>query len=370
MDTTAGNGNGKGKKQGGGPSRRAVTTFLPFAAALAIGALGGCGGGEDAGHLNEKVKTVIVVGTSVTGQIYTDGGYGITLVPLDAQGKAVLGQGLDVTISIDQPAGFTSQVRDNSCTAAAPDAGLAVGVIIDDSGSMSSSDPKLERKDAANAFIQTVGAGDEVLLTDYGYSGNDLRDLVCARAGVAGVKCSPPTAAGFTTDKAVLTAATAEIGADGTTPLYEACVQMIPLVASRAGKRQAILLLSDGAPNSATMKTKCIDDALAAGIPIFTIGLGPAAETPTAGTSQAAAVQVLRELASATGGAYASADQPAQLMALFSNVGTALSQGKCDTNAVLNQFAALVPGTTVTGTVTVGDNSAAGTFQFVAPARP
>ena len=361
---------GKGNKRGTGNSKGAVATFLPFAVALAIAALGGCGGGQDAGHLNERVKTVIVVGTSVTGQIYTDGGYGITMVPLDAQGKAVLRQGLDVTISIDQPGGFTSQVRDNSCTAAAPDSGLAVGVIIDDSGSMSSSDPKLERKDAATAFIQTVGAGDDVLLTDYGYSGNDLRDLVCAQAGVSGVACAPPTAAGFTTDKTVLAAATAKIGANGSTPLYESCVQMIPLVASRVGKRQAILLLSDGAPNSATMKTKCINDALAAGIPIFTIGLGPAAETPTAGASQATAVQVLRELASATGGAYASADQPAQLMALFSNVGTALSQGKCDTNAVLNEYISLVPGTTVTGTVTVGDGSATGTFQFVAPARP
>lgn len=339
--------------------------------ALLAAALGGCGGAaEDPAHLNQRVKSVIVVGTSVTNQIYADGGYGITLVPLDQQGKAVLGQGLDVAIAIDQPAGFTSQVQDSSCTVADPGAGLAVGVIIDDSGSMASSDPKLERKDAAVAFIDTVGPGDEVLLTDYGYSGSDLRDLVCAAAAVPGVACTPPTAAGFTADKTVLEAATAKLGASGGTPLYESCVQMIPLVASRTGKRQAILLLSDGAPSSSSMKSACIGDAVAAGIPIFTIGLGPAAETPTGGSSQASAVQVLRELASATGGAYASADEPDQLMALFANVGTALSQGKCGTNAVLNEYAALVPGTTVTGTVTVGANQATGTFQFVAPPRP
>jgi hypothetical protein len=52
-------------------------------ATLLAATLGGCGGGASDSKLNEAVKTVLVVGTSVTGQIYVDGGYGITLVPLD-----------------------------------------------------------------------------------------------------------------------------------------------------------------------------------------------------------------------------------------------------------------------------------------------
>jgi hypothetical protein len=144
---------------------------------------------------------------------------------------------------------------------------------------------------------------------------------------------------------------------------------MIPLVAAKTDRRQAILLLSDGAPSDSYLREQCMSDAMAAGIPIFTIGLGPASETPTNTYSEASAVAVLRELASATGGAYASADQPDQLMALFSGVGTALAQGKCGTNAVLHQYAQLIPGTTVKGKVTVGSNAASGYFQFVAPMK-
>src|SRR6478609_5016039 len=127
------------------------------AATLLAATLGGCGGGSGSdSKLNEAVKTVLVVGTSVTGQIYVDGGYGITLVPLDEAGKAVLGEGLDVSIDIEAPTGYTSAVNENNCMTADPGAGLAVGVIIDDSGSMSSSDPSLQRKAAAVAFIDTI----------------------------------------------------------------------------------------------------------------------------------------------------------------------------------------------------------------------
>jgi hypothetical protein len=357
-----------------------VTSFLM---AGLLGAVG-CGDAKNTlrpGEVNAEVTSVIVVGTSVTNKIYENGQYGITLVPKDATGQAVLGAGLKVGITINTPPTFTSQVTMSECTQtqAPGGAGLAVGVIIDDSGSMSGSDPTLKRKDATVAFIDTIGAGDEVLLTDYGPFGNNLRNLVCVQAAApatggfapasANAACAATMSNAFTSDKAVLKAATAQIRASGGTPLYESCVQMVPLVAAKAGKRQAILLLSDGAPNASPMEAKCTADAIAAGIPIFTVGLGPAAEKPNGGGSQPNAVKVLRELSSATGGVYASADLPEQLMALFSNVGTALSQGKCGSLAILNEYLQLLPGTSVVGTVTVGDNNATGTFQFVAPPK-
>lgn len=366
------------------PSKPATTRSMVLSAAMAVACLTGCGGdGDDKPpvDVNRAVKSVIVVGTNVTNQIYSNGQYGITLVPKDEAGQAVLGAGLKVGISISTPVGFTSQVQMSECTQAAGGAGLSVGVIIDDSGSMSGNDPMLKRKDATVAFIDTLGPNDDMLLTDYGVSGPNLRDLPCVHAlapdgGVppasATMACIPPQATGFTGDKAALKASTVLIRASGGTPLWESCVQMLPLVAGRVGRRQAILLLSDGLPNSNPMAQKdCTEGAIKAGIPIFTVGLGPAAEKPDGSTmaSQPAAVKVLRELASTTNGAYASADKPEELMALFSNIGTALSQGKCGSVAVLNEFMMLNPGVPVAGTVVVGDSNATGTFQFVAPPR-
>ncbi|HEY0468737.1 MAG TPA: vWA domain-containing protein [Polyangiaceae bacterium] len=337
-----------------------------FAAVASVISCAACSSSDETpSKINTEVESVIIVGTSVTKQIYIDGGYGLTLLPKDAQGKVLLGQGLTVNITIDRPDGFTSVVRDTDCSEPPDDSGLSVGVIIDDSGSMSSSDPDLKRKDAAVAFLDTLSDDDEVLLTDYGATGSNLRDLVCAAAS-ASADCLP-SSAGFTDDKAALLAAVEGITASGGTPLYASCRQMVPLVAARKGRKQAILLLSDGQPSDSSLKADCHAAAQAAGIPIFTVGLGPAAENET--NSLASAVTVLREIATETSAAYASANDPKELTALFTAVAEALTQGKCDSNALLNEYSKLTVGTRVTGTVSVGDKQAKGTFEFVAPAK-
>jgi hypothetical protein len=319
---------------------------------------------DDEEHVNARVQSVIVVGTSVTAKIFETGEYGLTLVPKDAAGAAVLGDGLEVEISITNPPGvFTSTVDDSTCTAAEGGAGLSVGVIIDDSGSMGTNDENLKRKDATIAFIGTLGAPDEVLLADYGPSGSDMRDLVCVNN--QGSSCSPPSADGFTTDKALLVASAEKIIASGGTPLYQSCVDMVPLVAGRTGKRQAILLLSDGLPGDTSLRDECHDAARAAAIPVFTVGLGPAAEAEE--TSDPDAVRVLRELSTETGGAYASANVPEQLTALFSNIGTALTQGKCNSSAIIHEYLELNPSMRIQGEVLVGDSRARGLFEFVTP---
>jgi len=345
----------------GGPMRISTRHHLP-----AFFVLFAACSGSDSSHLNASVDSVIIVGTSVTKEIYQTGHYGLTLVPKDDQGEVVLGQGLKVLITLASPSGFTSTIDDTTCNEGKAGDGLSVGVIIDDSGSMSGSDPEVRRKDAALAFIDALDDGDEVLLTDYGAtSDGSLRDLVCASDPANTSDCSA-AAGGFTHDKVALRAATEGIVASGGTPLYESCVQMVPLVAARKGK-QAMLLLSDGQPGSDAERTACFDAAEAAGIPIFTVGLGPASEVDASGSD--AAVTVLRELATSTGGAYAAADAPKALTALFANVGTALAKGKCNSEAILNQYEKLTPGTRVRGTVEVGDNQATGSFEFVAPPR-
>lgn len=323
---------------------------------------------DDDTAANGRVDNVVVVGTSVTSALYVSGELGLTTVPTDAQGEAVLDNKLKIAIRITSPAEVASEVGQTECTV--PDQNkksISVGVILDDSGSMSGSDPDKLRKKATVSFLDTLGAEDKVLLTDYGTTGNNLRDLLCANNAVPGESCSPPKPV-FTADKAALVKATEKITDSGGTPLYESCVQMIPLVDSVKDARRGVLLLSDGSPNSKVQRDACHNAAKVAQIPVFTVGLGPAAEG--AKTVSQDAVKVLRELASETGGSYASANDPAQLDNLFRNMGTALARGSCKTTARITDAATKIqPGTKVTGEVTIGTNGAKGTFEFVAPEK-
>jgi|GEM_PF-4079960 len=343
------------------------STALPLSILLALAAVACVEPTDDPGNPNARVDNVVVVGTSVTSALYVSGELGLTTVPKDAAGNAVLGSGLKVDLRITSPVQLSAEVSSTECTAPDPSKkGIAVGVILDDSGSMSGSDPQKLRKTATVSFLNTLGPEDKVLLTDYGKSGSDLRDLLCVSANPA-ADCSPPQP-NFSTDKAALIRATEQIDDGGGTPLYKTCAQMMPLVDSVRDGRRGVLLLSDGEPNDREARDACHQAAKSAGIPVFTVGLGPAAEGSE--TMEESAVKVLRELSTETGGSYASANDPAQLDDLFRNMGTALSRGSCRTSAKIADAASKIPpGTKVTGEVTIGDNGAKATFEFVAPGK-
>ena len=232
--------------------------------------------------------------------------------------------------------------------------------------------------------MKALGRDDKVLLTDYGPGYVDtLRDLRCAAdakaAGNLGTETTETTTTDgsdpcssvksvFTSDKGALVRATEEIVSLGGTPLYESCVEMIPLVDSVKDGRRGVLLLSDGLPDTTDKRDACHSAAKAAGIPVFTVGLGPAAEGNE--LVDAEAVKVLRDLATETGGSYASANEAAQLDSLFHNMGTALARGSCRTTARIARVAEITPGAKVVGEVTVGSNRATARFEFVAPPAP
>ncbi|MDB5218062.1 MAG: hypothetical protein JWO86_5989 [Myxococcaceae bacterium] len=326
---------------------------------------------DDQGEANARVNKVVVVGTSVTSALYASGDLGLTTIPQDAASQPVLDGKLNVDIRITSPAEIATTVGTTECTVPDQnDKAVAIGMIIDDSGSMFSSDPNNMRKAASISFLGTLGANDKVLLTDYGATGDHLRDLLCLSQLASGASedtCSPPRAA-FSADKAALVKAAERIDASGGTPLFESCVEMMPLVDSVKDGRRGVLLLSDGEPNSDTKRDECHAAAKAAQIPVFTVGLGPAAEGAI--DADPAAVKVLRELATDTGGSYASANDAAQLDSLFRSVGTALARGSCKTTATLADAATKIqPGMKVSGEVTIGSNGAKATFEFVAPEK-
>jgi Mg-chelatase subunit ChlD len=327
---------------------------------------------DDKGDPNVRVDNIVVVGTSVTSALYVSGELGLTTVPKDAADEAVLDNALKVDVRITSPAELATSVGTTECTV--PDASkksVAIGVIIDDSGSMSGNDPNKMRKAATVSFLNTLGSEDRVLLTDYGTNGPHLRDMLCSSLLPPGslddTTCSPPQPS-FSADKAALVKATEQIQNAGGTPLFESCLEMMPLVDSVKDGRRGVLLLSDGEPNSNSKRDECHAAAKAAQIPVFTVGLGPAAEGDP--NVDAGAVKVLRELADATGGSYASANDPAQLDSLFRNMGTALARGSCRTTATIADAATkIVPGTKVMGEVSIGSKGAKAKFEFIAPEK-
>jgi Mg-chelatase subunit ChlD len=317
---------------------------------------------------NAQVDQVTVVGTAVTADVYVSKSFGVRMIPTRAaDGSAVLSNDLAVKVRISSPEGINVTVDKTECSAPADaNAAVNVGVVIDDSGSMSGSDPKRQRKDAFLAFLKTLRATDPVLFTDYGATGSQLRDLVCASNGGAAAKCSPIGANAFTTDRAALTKAADLIQPSGGTPLYESCVEMVKVLQGVSGRR-AMLLLSDGQPNSMSQRDACHGAAKAASIPVYTVGLGPAAEGDV--QKNDTAVKVLRELATETGGAYASADVPDQLDRLFVAMGSAVTKGSCSSTARIAEIDKVVPGTRVSGEIEVGAKGAVSKFEFVAPAK-
>ena len=326
---------------------------------------------DEKGDPNVRVDKIVVVGTSVTSALYVSGELGLTTVPKDGADEAVLDNALKVDIRITSPAELATSVGSTECTVPDPSKkSVAIGVIIDDSGSMSGNDPNQMRKAATVSFLNTLGSEDRVLLTDYGTNGSHLRDMLCSsqlQPGAPEGSCSPPKPV-FSADKAALVKATEQIEDAGGTPLFESCVEMMPLVDSVKDGRRGVLLLSDGKPNSDSKRDECHAAAKAAQIPVFTVGLGPAAEGDP--KVDADAVKVLRELADATGGSYASASDPAQLDSLFRNMGTALARGSCRTTATIADAATkIVPGTKVMGEVSIGSKGAKASFEFIAPER-
>lgn len=322
--------------------------------------------GGNPSDINAQIVDVSVVGTSVTSAFHTDGSMAVTFLPKNAAHEIVVGDGVTATVKFNTPPGILVESTQTECVVPTGNVtSSAVGVVLDDSHSMVDNDPESRRKSAAVNFLEALGADDSAMLTDYGNSGSHLRDLLCVKNG--GTNCSPATAS-FTRDKAKLIAATDKIedGSDGT-PLYESCVEMVGIVDTVRDQRRGILLLSDGQPSSMREREACHNAAKTAGIPVFTVGLGPAAESDP--KIDVSAVKVLRELASETGGSYASANDPTQLDHLFANIGTALARGSCRTTLRVKTTNPIAPGVTIAGEISVGGNGAKASFTLVAPAR-
>jgi len=307
-----------------------------------------------------RVTALAVAGIRVASASFSaDGTFELGLVATDTHGDAILSTSVKVTADITSVGNSSASLPAITVkqTRAVQPSGLpvAAGIDIDDSGSMSSNDQNRLRAAAAQTFWETVftvrSTNQIALFDDIEHGLNDSRLLQ-----------------DWTSDRTLLAAQLSRLAASGGTPLYESVLDVIGYVnTSRAASQfqRVMLLMTDGQPNSNTNRTNAITAAKNAGIPIHTVGLGPASDVSP--LREASAVQAVRELAEQTGGVYASATDAAALAPLFQTLAQVSSQGQLITAFQITPVPA--SGMRISGTVTVtsGGGTATANWSFVAP---
>lgn len=185
---------------------------------------------------------------------------------------------------------------------------LAVALAIDQSGSIATtqngvpaSDPTDERITQAQAFVSRLSSTDQVEVLSFNGAANNVRVVIP-----------------FTTAKASLTTGLDGLrtGENGGTPLYDAMIKAVNEVAAIPGSvTRAAIVLTDGRDNgSAATPAQAIAAAQAAGVPIFTIGLG----NPMDANSLDKAA--LSNVSDQTGGRFLYAQDPAALATVFDTI--------------------------------------------------
>ena len=177
-----------------------------------------------------------------------------------------------------------------------------IGIVIDKSGSMSSTDMD-NAKTAVKDFIDlTTGSQDQIGLVSFDSDVNVMKD--------------------FTTDRSALKNEVDTLNDGGTTAFYDAVAKAIDLAVQQAGAKY-VIAFTDGRDNASdddepsfdnppanpiNDEFDLIDYANAQGVPIYTIGIG--------GVDQS----VLEDIAQGTGGEYTAAYSSADLQAIYSQL--------------------------------------------------
>jgi hypothetical protein len=193
----------------------------------------------------------------------------------------------------------------------------AAALLLDQSGSIMTSDPTGARLYSAKAFLAGMGSDDRALLAAFAASPGALLPSV-----PLSTYAPFRDAAGAGSYFATLDALQPLVG--GGTPLYaslDALRQQVVAEPAVAGLAKSVVVFTDGSDNTCGDAAACsarralsVQAANADGVRLFTIGL-------SAGVDALA----LGELASQTGGAFLYADSAQQLLPLYGSLGRLLS---------------------------------------------
>ncbi|MBX6772647.1 MAG: VWA domain-containing protein [Chloroflexi bacterium] len=171
---------------------------------------------------------------------------------------------------------------------------IAVALIMDVSGSMNDAGKLTGAKNAASAFVDTMGPNDTAALISF--------------------SDSVTISQGYTGNHDALKKAISQLAAKGDTALYDAVIQAAVLQGAVPQQRKVMLLLTDGADTKSKQSLDAaISAAKGAGAPVFAVGLGGDVKK-----------DVLDRLAAATGGQAFYVSGADQLKQVFLSIGDQL----------------------------------------------
>lgn len=329
----------------------------------------GCGGGSeetvgDPAAQEQTIQSLTVSGVKIAAEIFpVSGQFGLGLVAKDVDDKPILAGGTisaaltgDLAVAADPQYSISLESTETQAPSDNPN---YAAILLDDSGSMSNTDAKRLRAEAAKIYweeILPVRTDNMVALLDFGSGGTSELNFSETRL-----------LQDWTRSTADLEAQMPNIQASGSTPLYESLLETATWLGTStpAGSNRTILLLSDGQPSGDTQKTAAIEAANSAGIIVHTVGLGPASDLDP--SMQPEAVSAVRDVADGTAGVYASATSAETLRPIFQTLAQVAGQGQ-----LVSKFKINPPppsGTRVTGTVTMksGGSAVTAMWSFVAP---
>ncbi|MEO6325547.1 MAG: VWA domain-containing protein [Thermoanaerobaculia bacterium] len=288
---------------------RALHSYASLALAVLLALLlPGCGDGG--GPSDPSPPLHLAVNVRVDSATFRNAGeFALNLVPSDRTGTTYLQDAWSISTSLTAPT--TISLSTSGTGLEPPDtAPVAAAILIDDSGSMRFSDRDRVRAFAAQAFwreVLPIRPGNLVALLDFG------RGDATPTNGFARTRLL----AGFTSDENPLNAVLDEIqGVPGAlTPLFQSGVEVINWIDTTTPRtyQRTLIVITDGVTSDQVVAEQLYDAAVAAGVRVFAIGLGAAAEHDPPGE----AAVLLQQLASRTGGVYAAADPADQLQAVL-----------------------------------------------------
>jgi len=259
----------------------------------------------------------------------------------DANGNPVTGLGPgDFTIRED---GRTESIKSVDLVGSGPGQEISTSLVIDRSGSMEG--PRFQdAKDAAALFVDQLQSGDEAQVVAFDEV-VDIRQRWTEDRGVL---------------ESVINNLAIQSATRGGTSLWQATIEGVQETAPRQG-RSAVIVLTDGKNNEPPNDVQpAIDAAKQAGIPVYTIGLGP-----TSGINE----PDLERLADETGGDYYHAPDGSDLSDIYDDISERLGQEYVITYETSNTA---TDGTTrqVELTALHGGSSGSDTGSYVAPCAP
>ncbi len=206
---------------------------------------------------------------------------------------------LTVTSPLDSASIDTDNVLVTGMATTAAGQGVDVVLVLDNSGSLSATDPTKERFEAVRQLLNSYGPDADInigviFFDDSAEVAVSLRALSTARMNILLNRASHSTPSGGTAIGDAIAAASAELSTNG-----------------RTGSSHVIVLFSDGQNGSGSDPVSAAQAAAADSV-VNVVGLG----------SDSSFSSEMQSIATAGGGDFLSASQPSQLISLFSSATT------------------------------------------------